>query len=365
MELKKRRAARKRSDRLRSAARRCGASAAWTRCTTRGQRCPQSPRRSASAGAAQRGRLARRLLAAYLRDSHAHGSACPDVGHRRGIPVPRPPARSAADRVAPAARSRGQRRGARSARRGTALARAALRAARDVGAARARPSVVGGRAGLRRARPRPTLGAALARRRARARRARRATARAAARSATGRSGRCTRSRAATTGARRSWSRSITAWSTVCRACGCSTRFSTRRPMSPTRFRCRCPGDARPGPATSCAARSATACAGSSAPPPRFGDALRRPTQARAAVRGLLDAAWSSVQLATGEIPEDALERSARRAPPALLHEPAARADPRRSEGARATVNDVVLCGLAGGLHRYLRGHRRAARTRSS
>jgi diacylglycerol O-acyltransferase len=87
----------------------------------------------------------------------------------------------------------------------------------------------------------------------------------------------------------------------------------------------------------------------------FGDVLRRPAQARAAVRGLMDAAWSSVRLAIGEIPtmpwNEALGARRQLYFTSLPLEPIHAV--RRARG--ATVNDVVLCGLAGGLHRYLRG----------
>ncbi len=84
------------------------------------------------------------------------------------------------------------------------------------------------------------------------------------------------------------------------------------------------------------------------------DAMRRPTQAREAVRGLLDAAWSSVRLATGEIPKlpwnEALGARRQLYFTSLPLEPIHAV--RKLRG--ATVNDMVLCGLAGGLHRYLR-----------
>jgi len=83
-------------------------------------------------------------------------------------------------------------------------------------------------------------------------------------------------------------------------------------------------------------------------------ALRRPAQARAAVRGLLDAAFSAVRLATGEIPT--MPWNAALGGRRELYFTSLPLDGvsaiRRSHG--ATVNDVVLCALAGGLHRYLK-----------
>ena len=89
------------------------------------------------------------------------------------------------------------------------------------------------------------------------------------------------------------------------------------------------------------------------------NAVRRPAQARASARGLLDAAWSGLQLATREIPE--MPWNDRLGPRRQLY--FARlplegvAQVRDARG--GTLNDVVLCALAGGLHRYLRdiGHR--------
>jgi len=84
------------------------------------------------------------------------------------------------------------------------------------------------------------------------------------------------------------------------------------------------------------------------------DAIRRPSQARQAARGLLDAAWSSVRLATGEIPK--LPWNEALGPRRQLYFTSLPLEPlhalRKARG--ATVNDIVLCGLAGGLHRYLR-----------
>jgi WS/DGAT/MGAT family acyltransferase len=83
------------------------------------------------------------------------------------------------------------------------------------------------------------------------------------------------------------------------------------------------------------------------------DAVRRPMRARATAGALRDAAWSAVQLATGDIPE--MPWNERLGPrrelcfSRLPLEGVARV--RRARG--GTINDVVLCVLAGGLHRYL------------
>jgi WS/DGAT/MGAT family acyltransferase len=84
-------------------------------------------------------------------------------------------------------------------------------------------------------------------------------------------------------------------------------------------------------------------------------ALRTPSRARASARGLLDAAWSALRLATDEIPEmpwnDRLGSRRQLFFTTLPFDGVSAI--RRARG--ATVNDVVLCVLAGGLHRYLRG----------
>lgn len=91
-------------------------------------------------------------------------------------------------------------------------------------------------------------------------------------------------------------------------------------------------------------------------------ALRRPSEARTAISGLLSTAWSAVRLATGEIP--VMPWNARLGPRRQLYLTRLPLDGvgnvRRAHG--ATVNDVVLCALAGGLHRYLRAI--GVRTRS-
>lgn len=87
-------------------------------------------------------------------------------------------------------------------------------------------------------------------------------------------------------------------------------------------------------------------------------AVARPAAARENVRRLRDAAWSAVQLATADVP--VLPWNARlgwRRRLAFARLPLAGVS--RIRAARGgTVNDVVLCILAGGLHRYLRarGH---------
>ena len=83
-------------------------------------------------------------------------------------------------------------------------------------------------------------------------------------------------------------------------------------------------------------------------------ALRGPSEARDAVRRLRDAAFSAVQLAARDVPSmpwNAPIGSRRRLAFARLP----MSGVRRIRAARGgTVNDVVLCALAGGLHRYLR-----------
>jgi diacylglycerol O-acyltransferase len=84
-------------------------------------------------------------------------------------------------------------------------------------------------------------------------------------------------------------------------------------------------------------------------------ALGRPRRARESARRLLDGAWSALRLLTDEIPE--LPWNAPLGPRrrlAVTRLPLAGV--RRIRASRGgTVNDVVLCVLAGGLHRYLRG----------
>jgi WS/DGAT/MGAT family acyltransferase len=83
-------------------------------------------------------------------------------------------------------------------------------------------------------------------------------------------------------------------------------------------------------------------------------ALRTPARARASARGLLDAAWSALRLATHEIPEmpwnDRLGPRRQLFFTRLPFEGVSAI--RRARG--GTLNDVVLCTLAGGLHRYLK-----------
>ena len=83
-------------------------------------------------------------------------------------------------------------------------------------------------------------------------------------------------------------------------------------------------------------------------------ALRGPAEARDAVRKLRDAAFSALQLATRQIPAMPWNApiGARRK---LAFARLPMAGVRRIRTLRGgTVNDVVLCTLAGGLHRYLR-----------
>ena len=83
------------------------------------------------------------------------------------------------------------------------------------------------------------------------------------------------------------------------------------------------------------------------------DAVRRPMRARATAGALRDAAWSALRLATGDIPE--MPWNEHLGPRRQLYfsrlplEGVARV--RRARG--GSINDVVLCVLAGGLHRYL------------
>jgi WS/DGAT/MGAT family acyltransferase len=83
-------------------------------------------------------------------------------------------------------------------------------------------------------------------------------------------------------------------------------------------------------------------------------ALRGPSEARAAVQRLRDAAWSALQLAARELPQmpwNAPLGPRRR----LAFTRLPMASVRAIRAARGgTVNDVVLCALAGGLHRHLR-----------
>jgi len=82
-------------------------------------------------------------------------------------------------------------------------------------------------------------------------------------------------------------------------------------------------------------------------------ALTRPSRARESARGLLDAARTAFNLASREIPRmpwnDRLGARRQLYFTRLPFEGVTRV--RRARG--ATVNDVVLCALAGGLHRYL------------
>jgi WS/DGAT/MGAT family acyltransferase len=83
-------------------------------------------------------------------------------------------------------------------------------------------------------------------------------------------------------------------------------------------------------------------------------ALRGPSQARDALRRLRDAAWSALQIASRDLPQmpwNAPLGPRRRLAFAKLPMEGVR----RIRAARGgTVNDVVLCTLAGGLHRHLR-----------
>ena len=83
-------------------------------------------------------------------------------------------------------------------------------------------------------------------------------------------------------------------------------------------------------------------------------ALRGPSEVRGAVRRLRDAAFSAVQLAAKDLPSmpwNAPIGARRRLAFARLPMDGVK----RIRAARGgTVNDVVLCALAGGLHRYLR-----------
>jgi len=84
-------------------------------------------------------------------------------------------------------------------------------------------------------------------------------------------------------------------------------------------------------------------------------ALRGPTEARDAVRKLRDAAFSALQLATRQLPAmpwNAPIGARRKVAFTRLSMDVVKRI-RKTRG--GTVNDVVLCTLAGGLHRYLRG----------
>jgi WS/DGAT/MGAT family acyltransferase len=90
-------------------------------------------------------------------------------------------------------------------------------------------------------------------------------------------------------------------------------------------------------------------------------AAARPAAARASVQRLRDAAWSAVQLATADVP--VLPWNARLGwRRRLAFTRLSLAGVTRIRAARGgTVNDVVLCALAGGLHRYLRARGHATR----
>lgn len=84
--------------------------------------------------------------------------------------------------------------------------------------------------------------------------------------------------------------------------------------------------------------------------------LRKPAQARETVRRLRSAAWSAIQLATNDVPEMPWNAPIG-ATRALAFTRLPLAGVKRIRAQRGgTVNDVVLCVLAGGLHRYLRAN---------
>jgi WS/DGAT/MGAT family acyltransferase len=90
-------------------------------------------------------------------------------------------------------------------------------------------------------------------------------------------------------------------------------------------------------------------------------ALRRPAAARDAVRRLRDAAFSAVQLATRDVPAMPWNAPIGRAR-GLAFTRIPLAGVKKIRALRGgTVNDVVLCVLAGGLHRYLRANGIATR----
>lgn len=89
--------------------------------------------------------------------------------------------------------------------------------------------------------------------------------------------------------------------------------------------------------------------------------LRKPAEAREAVQRLRSAAWSAIQLATNDVPQ--MPWNTRIGPArglAFTRVPLAGVKRIRALHG-GTVNDVVLCILAGGLHRYLRANGIATR----
>jgi len=89
--------------------------------------------------------------------------------------------------------------------------------------------------------------------------------------------------------------------------------------------------------------------------------IRKPAEAREAVRKLRTAAWSAIQLAIGDVPEMPWNAPIG-ATRGLAFTRLPLAGVKRIRALRGgTVNDVVLCVLAGGLHRYLRANGVATR----
>jgi len=94
---------------------------------------------------------------------------------------------------------------------------------------------------------------------------------------------------------------------------------------------------------------------------RVVSALRRPAEARSAVRRLRDAAFSAVQLATRDLPAMPWNQPVGRGRQLCFTRLPLSGVKRVRELRGGTVNDVVLCVLAGGLHRHLRANGIATR----
>jgi WS/DGAT/MGAT family acyltransferase len=86
------------------------------------------------------------------------------------------------------------------------------------------------------------------------------------------------------------------------------------------------------------------------------NAVRHPAAVRDAARRLRGAAWSAVQLATRDVPEMPWNAPIGRTRRLVFTRLPLAGVKRIRERRGGTVNDVVLCVLAGGLNRYLRAN---------
>ncbi len=115
--------------------------------------------------------------------------------------------------------------------------------------------------------------------------------------------------------------------------------------------------ALPGPASSAGGRLQNALAHMVRRQTRsagsFVSALRRPSRVRASVGQLLNAAYSAVQLATADIPEMPWNAPIGRRRSLAFSRMSMHGVRMVRDALGGTINDVVLCALAGGLHRYL------------